>query len=101
MNATAATSRFCARCGGALATVWHAQDRRERLTCGHCGAIHYDNPKILVWCFVHCGEALLMCKRAIEPAKGLWNPPAGFERKRELTCPSRTLFCFGWRVSRT
>jgi ADP-ribose pyrophosphatase YjhB (NUDIX family) len=63
--------------------VFHACDARDRLTCQHCGTIHYDNPKVLVWCLGHCGEKMLMCKRAIEPARGLWNPPAGFVESGE------------------
>jgi ADP-ribose pyrophosphatase YjhB (NUDIX family) len=40
--------------------------------------IHYENPKVLVWCLAHWGEKMLLCRRAIEPARGLWNPPGGF-----------------------
>ena len=61
-----------------MTVVFHPTDARERSTCLSCGTIHYDSPKVLVWCLAHCGAKMLMCKRAIEPALGLWNPPAGF-----------------------
>ncbi len=53
-------------------------DTRERLVCGTCGHIAYDNPKIVVGSVVaHAGEVLL-CRRAIEPRRGYWTLPAGF-----------------------
>jgi NADH pyrophosphatase NudC (nudix superfamily) len=78
MNAMIRAPKYCPGCGGSLAPIWLPDEHLHRMTCQSCGAVHYDSPKVLVWCFVHCGETLLMCKRAIEPAKGLWNPPAGF-----------------------
>jgi NADH pyrophosphatase NudC (nudix superfamily) len=72
------STKFCHECGHPLASEFHASDSRARLSCGHCGSIHYENPKVLVWCLAHCGVKMLLCQRAIEPARGLWNPPAGF-----------------------
>lgn len=53
-------------------------DNRERLICGDCGFIQYDNPKIVVGAVVLWGDRILMCKRAIEPAFGRWTIPAGY-----------------------
>jgi ADP-ribose pyrophosphatase YjhB (NUDIX family) len=53
-------------------------DTRERLICGDCGFIQYDNPKIVVGAVALWGERILMCKRAIEPAYGRWTIPAGY-----------------------
>jgi NADH pyrophosphatase NudC (nudix superfamily) len=78
MKTASGTHKFCIECGGSLAAKWNDLERLQRMTCQRCGAIAYDSPKILVWCLAHCGETFLLCKRAIEPAKGLWNPPAGF-----------------------
>ena len=78
MQTSRGKQRFCIECGGRLAAHWNLQDQQDRMTCQQCGHIHYDNPKILVWCLAHCNATLLMCRRAIEPARGLWNPPAGF-----------------------
>jgi ADP-ribose pyrophosphatase YjhB (NUDIX family) len=58
-------------------------DTRERMVCGTCGHIAYDNPKIVVGSVVAtpggagAGQVLL-CRRAIEPRRGFWTLPAGF-----------------------
>jgi ADP-ribose pyrophosphatase YjhB (NUDIX family) len=53
-------------------------DGRERYACVSCGAIHYQNPRIIVCCVVHWSDSILMCRRAIEPAQGQWTLPSGF-----------------------
>lgn len=60
-------------------------DSVPRDICGHCGFIHYDNPKIVVGSVVTHGEKFLMCRRAIEPRKGFWTLPAGFMEHGETT----------------
>jgi ADP-ribose pyrophosphatase YjhB (NUDIX family) len=64
-------------------------DNRPRYVCGHCGVIHYQNPKMVigsipVW--EHEGQVrVLLCKRAIEPRHGFWTLPAGFMENNETT----------------
>jgi ADP-ribose pyrophosphatase YjhB (NUDIX family) len=53
-------------------------DDRERLICAECGHIAYDNPKIIVGSVIVNGDAVLMCRRAIEPRRGFWTLPAGY-----------------------
>jgi ADP-ribose pyrophosphatase YjhB (NUDIX family) len=53
-------------------------DSRERLVCGDCGFIRYENPKIIAGAVVTFGEKFLICRRAIEPRRGHWTIPAGF-----------------------
>lgn len=53
-------------------------DSRERLVCGDCGFIRYENPKIIAGAVVTFGEKFLICRRAIEPRRGYWTIPAGF-----------------------
>ena len=53
-------------------------DSVARDICGHCGLIHYDNPKIVVGSVVTFEKKFLLCKRAIEPRRGFWTLPAGF-----------------------
>lgn len=53
-------------------------DTRERLICGECGFVQYDNPKIVVGAVATWEDRILMCKRAIEPARGRWTIPAGY-----------------------
>jgi ADP-ribose pyrophosphatase YjhB (NUDIX family) len=59
-------------------------DTFERDVCGRCGHIHYANPKIVVGSVVVCGDnRILLCRRAIDPRKGLWTLPAGFLEEHE------------------
>jgi ADP-ribose pyrophosphatase YjhB (NUDIX family) len=51
---------------------------RERLTCGDCGYIAYENPKIVVGSVVGVDGKVLLCRRAIEPRRGFWTIPAGY-----------------------
>lgn len=53
-------------------------DNRERLICADCGHIAYENPKVVVGSVVVAGDAVLMCRRAIEPRRGFWTLPAGY-----------------------
>ena len=53
-------------------------DNRERLICADCGHIAYDNPKVVVGSVVVADDAVLMCRRAIEPRRGFWTLPAGY-----------------------
>ena len=53
-------------------------DDRERLTCQRCGFIAYENPKIVVGSVATWEGRVLLCRRAIEPRRGLWTLPAGF-----------------------
>jgi len=54
-------------------------DDRERLICGDCGHIAYENPKIVVGAVVVANDGrILLCRRAIQPRLGYWTLPAGF-----------------------
>ena len=58
-------------------------DTYERYICGRCGHIHYSNPKVVVGSVVSFDNRILLCRRAIEPRKGLWTLPAGFLEEHE------------------
>jgi ADP-ribose pyrophosphatase YjhB (NUDIX family) len=51
--------------------------------CDACGAIHYENPKLVVGCVPEHQSRLLICRRAIEPRRGFWTVPAGFMENGE------------------
>jgi len=52
---------------------------RERLVCGDCGFVAYENPKIIVGSVVEAADGrVLLCRRAIEPRRGFWTLPAGY-----------------------
>ena len=71
--------KFCSACGsGAIALRIPAGDSLPRYVCPACGDIHYQNPKIVVGCLPEWEEQVLLCRRAIEPRRGLWTLPAGF-----------------------
>lgn len=68
--------------GPSIRTV-PAGDDRERLVCGDCGFIYYENPKIVVGAVVAWEDRVLLCRRAIHPRKGFWTLPAGYMEARE------------------
>lgn len=51
---------------------------RERLVCGDCGFVAYENPRIVVGSVVEVEGRVLLCRRAIEPRLGFWTLPAGY-----------------------
>ncbi|MBK1699046.1 NUDIX hydrolase [Rhodovibrio salinarum] len=53
-------------------------DDRERLVCGDCGFVYYQNPKIVVGSVVEYDRRILLCRRAIPPCVGYWTLPAGY-----------------------
>ena len=60
-------------------------DDRERLVCGDCGFILYENPKIIVGAVCTWDDKYLMVKRAIEPRLGYWTMPIGYMELGETT----------------
>jgi ADP-ribose pyrophosphatase YjhB (NUDIX family) len=69
---------FCTTCGAKLQIRIPPGDQRPRGVCDACGAIHYQNPKLIVGCVPEYEGRILICKRAIEPRRGFWTIPAGF-----------------------
>ena len=70
--------RYCSECGQQVELRIPEGDNRERHVCGACGAIHYQNPLIVVGCVAEQDGKVLLCRRAIEPRYGYWTVPAGF-----------------------
>jgi len=58
-------------------------DDRERLVCQDCGFIDYQNPRIVVGAVALWQDRILLCRRAIEPQRGLWTLPAGYLETNE------------------
>lgn len=81
-----ATMKFCSHCGSDTINFAIPEgDDRPRHVCGGCGAIHYINPRVIVGVVPYLGEHILLCKRAIEPRRGLWTLPAGFMENGETS----------------
>ena len=71
--------KFCSNCGSdQLENRIPKGDNRIRQICNNCDMIHYSNPKIVAGCLPVWRDQVLLCKRAIEPCRGLWNVPAGY-----------------------
>jgi len=74
---------YCSACGEKVRFIIPDGDNRQRFVCGNCQTIHYENPKIVTGCIAQWQDKILLCKRAIEPRKGLWTLPAGFMENEE------------------
>ena len=77
--------QFCRACGQAVEYRIPADDNRERAICPACATVHYENPVNVVGTVPVWGDRVLLCKRAIEPRRGLWTLPAGFLELGETT----------------
>ncbi|MBC7779469.1 MAG: NUDIX hydrolase [Proteobacteria bacterium] len=76
---------FCSHCSARVSVKVPAGDSLPRYVCDACGTIHYQNPKLVVGCIPQWEERILLCRRAIEPRRGLWTVPAGFMENGETT----------------
>ena len=72
------TMSFCSQCGARLTVRVPPGDHLPRYLCEACGAVHYQNPRLVVGCVPEHAGRILMCRRAIEPRRGYWTVPAGF-----------------------
>lgn len=79
------TFQHCKVCGAPVAYQVPADDNRPRAVCTACATIHYENPLNVVGTVPYWGEQVLLCRRNIEPRKGLWTLPAGFMELGEST----------------
>ena len=77
--------RFCRHCGHAVQQAQLPDDCQPRAVCPACGTIHYINPLLVVGTIPIWQGQVLLCKRNIEPRKGLWTLPAGFMEMGETT----------------
>ncbi len=77
--------KHCRACGGEVRYETPADDNRDRATCTVCTTIHYENPLNVVGTLPVWQDKVLLCRRNIEPRKGLWTLPAGFMELGETT----------------
>lgn len=76
---------FCSQCGHTITRKMPDGDHRMRDLCENCGAIHYQNPRLVVGTLPVCKGKVLLCLRAIEPRANTWTLPAGFMELAETT----------------
>ncbi len=75
---------YCSACGSdRLRQQVPEGDTVARLVCQHCGYVHYAPPRIVVCAVPIYRGQMLLSRRAIGPAEGLWNVPAGYLEKGE------------------
>ena len=77
--------KHCRACGGEARYRTPADDNRDRATCTVCETIHYENPLNVVGTLPVWEDRVLLCRRNIEPRRGLWTLPAGFMELGEST----------------
>ena len=77
--------KHCRACGGEVLYRTPADDNRDRATCTVCETIHYENPLNVVGTLPVWEDRVLLCRRNIEPRRGLWTLPAGFMELGEST----------------
>lgn len=77
--------RHCRSCGSPVEYRTPPDDNRERAVCAACGEVHYENPLNVVGTIPALADRVLLCRRAIEPRRGLWTLPAGFMELGETT----------------
>ena len=79
--------QFCRNCAAAVVyRIPDDGDTRERAVCPHCHTIHYENPLNVVGTIPVMDDGrVLLCRRTIEPRRGLWTLPAGFMELGETT----------------
>ena len=78
-------SNFCSQCATPITRRVPPGDNRERDLCEHCGAVHYQNPRMVVGTLPVWDNKVLLCLRAIEPRANTWTLPAGFMELSETT----------------
>jgi ADP-ribose pyrophosphatase YjhB (NUDIX family) len=74
---------FCPACGGRLVLRSLKQGEPDRLVCTRCGTPHYLDPKLVSCAVVETDGGIVLLKRGIEPAAGLWVIPGGYVDRGE------------------
>lgn len=75
---------YCSVCGAAsVAPQYLPSEQRSRDTCGSCGHVVYENPRIVVRCLGELNGSLLLCQRDHLPRRGLWSLPGGYVENGE------------------
>ena len=77
--------KHCRACGTPVEYRVPVDDNRERAVCPACHEIHYQNPCNVVGTVPQWQDKVLLCRRNIEPRRGLWTLPAGFMELGETT----------------
>jgi len=75
--------RFCPKCGGGLDRKIVKANEPERLVCGACSFIFYQDPKVVAGTVFTLDGGIVLLKRGVEPAFGKWVFPGGYVDRGE------------------
>jgi 8-oxo-dGTP diphosphatase len=70
--------RFCPLCGEGLNRQPVPPENREHPVCSGCRFVFYLAPKVVAGTLPIRDGRVLLTRRAIDPAKGLWTFPGGY-----------------------
>ena len=71
--------KYCSECGSSkLQMTMPLADIGLRHICDACGAIHFAKHSVVSGCVGTWNGRVLLCRRAIEPYRGLWTIPGGY-----------------------
>jgi len=70
--------KFCPLCGAAMVSRLLMPENAERKVCTRCGFVLFPGPKLVAGCFVVDSGRVLLLRRGIEPAVGMWTFPGGY-----------------------
>ncbi len=73
---------YCPYCGSALER--REIYRQQRPVCPNCRFVHFQDPKVAVIGLVTHGRQVLLIRRAVDPAKGMWALPGGYMDAGEM-----------------
>lgn len=69
-------ANYCLLCGARLISA--ERFGKMRKVCPACGWTHFTDPKVAAAVLVERDGKILLVRRAVDPARGLWTMPAGF-----------------------
>jgi mutator protein MutT len=75
--------KFCPFCGTKLDLFFLKNNEPPRHTCGECGFIDYQDPKLIVNAMIKFNDKIVVLKRAKEPISDKWTFPGGYVDRGE------------------
>ncbi len=73
--------RYCPRCASPLVEKFVYNALRE--TCPHCDFILFLEPKVVAVVVIQRGDTVLLGRRNMEPARGMWSFVSGYVDRGE------------------